>query len=44
MITMIILLWICAYLNAPLWVFVLGGLYLLIKPLISLIKYCLLVG
>lgn len=41
MITMIILLWIAAALNAPTWVFILGGVSVLIKLFASFINLCL---
>lgn len=40
MITMIILLWIASALNAPVWVYILGGLYLLFKPVMALFQMC----
>ena len=40
MITTIILLWIASALNAPLWVYILGGISLLVKPVMALFDKC----
>lgn len=40
MITMLILLWIASALNAPLWVYILGGTAMLFKLVASFMKIC----
>ena len=41
MITMIILLWIAATLNAPTWLLVIGYVSIFLKLIASFIKFCM---
>ena len=40
MITMVILLWIASALNAPTWIYILGGIGVLLKLCASFMKMC----